>query len=138
MSVEVRVYPRGDAAFEARVAALVRTLDGRRHDPDAVATHLLNVLRSEFPVVRVVIQSSLAVMGETEVVYVYRDGHALDLPRAGPGTMRRLSRPAAAVVRAASLIADAHDLLAVARATRSTSLEAQRRSITRRQIQAAG
>jgi hypothetical protein len=47
-------------------------------------------LREEYPRARVVRQSSLAAQGKP-LVYIYRDGHLLDLPPEGPGAMRYLS-----------------------------------------------
>ena len=86
MNETVRCFPRSDPNFANRVEAVLGS--DEISEESLLAT--INRLREEYPRVRIVRQSSLAAHGRP-LVYIYRDGHLLDIPPEGPGAMRYLS-----------------------------------------------
>lgn len=72
-SIEIRAFPRSDAAFNDAVMDVVDELAPT--DPTVLET----MLRLRYPRARVTVQSPLASVGDTPLWYVFRDGHAVSL-----------------------------------------------------------
>jgi hypothetical protein len=83
----VRCFPRSDPSFASRVEAIL----GTSEISEETLLTTIERLREDYPRVRVVRQSSLAAQGQ-RLVYIYRDGHLLDLPD-DPDATRELSPP---------------------------------------------
>jgi hypothetical protein len=122
MGVSIHCFPASDPIFVRLVDELLPGLTTDDEPADVIGARLLAGLRPNYPFVRVSVQAALASHAGTRFLYVYRDGHALELPPDGPGATRYLSPLAQALSRSASLVvlaeaacAEAADAIAVAR-----------------------
>lgn len=139
MALIVRCFPSDDGAFHGEVERRLATLP-----PGQLATDLLDAirtclgdLREMYPRLRVRVADPLASAEDDQlIVYVYREGSAIPLPRDGPGARRAESVLATRVLEAADTVARAADLgaaseAAVAGARAATARRpAQRRAIS--------
>ncbi len=109
---ETRCFPHSDCRFAERVAEIVERLEDHADDARHVAGGLRDELMAEYPLLRIRLQEPLAAHGPGPVVvYVYRDGHPLDRPVDGPGTMRVRDPREALFLRAAASVARSEELL---------------------------
>ena len=119
----VRCFPRSDPNFASRVEAIL----GSDEISEERLLATIERLREEYPRVRVVRQSSLAAEGH-RLVYIYRDGHLLELPPEGPGAMRYLSPVARLLERSSDELIRAERAIAWAQvATREARAAVARR-----------
>ncbi len=106
MQVVVRCYPKEDRAFALRVTSRVRRVPvgNARALADAL-TMILPGLRAAYPSLRIVVQEPIANDGTGRVVvYAYRDGHALRVPRQAPGAAPARTRLATDLDRGVQLV----------------------------------
>ena len=81
----LRLFPDSDPRFRADVLAAIAALsDGGHPTPHQME----DALRSDYPGIRVVAQSSLGTLGERPCLYFFRDGSVHAQPGDGPGTPR--------------------------------------------------
>ena len=78
----VRIFPRSDLEFCGAVMAALDWLTGGARSPAV----LEDLLRRDYPAVRVVEQQAIATDLEPPCMYVFRDGSLLPQPGDGPGS----------------------------------------------------
>ncbi len=74
-SVQVRAYPRDDAAFRINVQVAIAASQGTIHSEERLLAEVDAKLRPQYPNIDVRVQSALAALpGDATVIYAYRDG----------------------------------------------------------------
>ncbi len=106
MQVTVRCYPKEDEAFALSVTARVgRIAAGNPRTLAEALSLMVPGLRAAYPSLRIVVQEPIASDGSGKmVVYAYRDGHALRVPRRAPGAAPARTRLASGLEQAARLV----------------------------------
>jgi hypothetical protein len=138
----VRCFPSDDDGFHRDVNSRLATLpagNARTDLLEAIRT-CLSDLRETYPRLRVRVADPLASTEDDQlIVYVYREGSAIPLPRDGPGARRAESPLAQRILEAADSVARSADLAGKSKASGVDAAAARsRRAAQRRAISGIG